>query len=142
MHQLSLSASPVIAQESEAEVEPEPQLLSQAQLNPQPVADVPEPMPEEEPEPVSQSPLSRVQLSAVPVRPSETVANTEPASTPDCAQWANATGCSFIGEQSLQRHSFCSFRPTDGIAASWENAADTIVYSWKRGWSTGWFRYF
>ena len=78
LHQLSLSASPVIAQESEAEVEPEPQLLSQAQLNPQPVEDVPEPMPEEEPEPVSQSPLSRVQLSAVPVAPSETVANTEP----------------------------------------------------------------
>jgi hypothetical protein len=79
LQQLSLSASPVIAQESEAEVEPEPQPLSQAQLNPQPVEDVPEPMPEEEPEPVSQSPLSRVQLSAVPVTPSETVADTEPA---------------------------------------------------------------
>ena len=79
LKQLSLSASPVIAQESEAEVEPKPQPLSQAQLNPLLVEDVPEPMPEEEPEPVSKSPLSRVQLSAVPVTPSETVADTEPS---------------------------------------------------------------
>ena len=71
LQQLSLSASPVIAQESEAEVESEPQPLSQAQLNPQPVENVPEP--------ISQSPLSRVQLSAVPVIPFETVADTEPA---------------------------------------------------------------
>ena len=78
LHQLSLNASQVIAQESEAEVEPEPQPLSPVQLNPQPVVDVPEPMPEEKPEPVSQSPLSRVQLSAVPVTPSETVTNAEP----------------------------------------------------------------